>query len=110
MAEATEYLLARLHCDSWYVAGQREHLFVLHFTRYGQKRFAVCFECTTPADKGIYHGSLVSSVSMLPLGDEPDLPAETIGGIHRGLMELAWSAAAGHPAAGPAVSAGAKAA
>jgi hypothetical protein len=90
MPDATRFLAHHLDCDSWYVACQHEHLFVLHLTQGGRKRFALSLECTAPVDKGIYHGSIVSSVSILPLAGEPDLSAEQIAQIKRGLIELAW--------------------
>ncbi len=91
VAEATQHLLHRLGCDSWYVACHREHLYVLHLTKGGMKHYAVCFECTSPVDKGVYHGSQASAVSILPLGQEHDLSPEAVKEIQAELMELAWA-------------------
>jgi hypothetical protein len=89
LASATRFLLHYFDCDSWYVAAQRDHLFVLHLTRGNVKRYAVCLECTKPVDKAIYHDALVSSVSVLPLGSQHDLLAKEIGDMKSGLLELA---------------------
>jgi hypothetical protein len=89
VAEATRYLLHRLNCDSWYVACHREHLYVLHLTKGNTKRYAVCFECTAPVDKGICHRSLASSISILPLGAEHDLAGEVAQQLKTGLLGLA---------------------
>ncbi len=82
------YLSHHLHCDGWYVAAHREHLFVFHLTAGEQKRFAVCVECTAPVEKGIYHGSTASSVSVLSLGDEPELSPDELKQIRAGLGSL----------------------
>ncbi len=89
VTEALQFLLHRLRCDNWYVAAQREHLFVFHLTEANRKRYAVCFECTTPVDKAVYHGSRASSLSILPLDDEPELSAAALSEIRGGLSELA---------------------
>lgn len=92
VAEALHYLVPRLGCDGWYVASQREHLFVIHLTLSEARRYAVSLECTTPVEKGIYHGSLASSISVLPLGEEHDLTPEAAQEIKSGLLALAWHA------------------
>jgi hypothetical protein len=92
VTEAIHYLLHRLDCDSWYVACQRQHLYVLHLMKGNLKRYAVCFECTSPVEKGIYHGSHASSISLQPLGAEHDLAEGTIKEIKAGLLELAKAA------------------
>ncbi len=89
VTEVLQYLVHHLHCNSWYVAAHREHLFVFHLTDGDRKRFAACIECTAPVDKGIYHGSTASSVSVLALGDEPELSAEELSELRLGLTELA---------------------
>lgn len=89
VTEATHYLLHHLGCDSWYVACHREHLYVLHLTRGNVKSYAVCFECTNPVDKAVYHGSQASSLSILPLGAEHNLSEEAVQGLKGGLLELA---------------------
>jgi hypothetical protein len=88
-SELVQYLVQQLDCDSWYVASQREQLLVLHLTKDNVKRFAVSMECTAPVEKGIYHGGHASSLCILPLGEEPDLPAETVRAVRSGLADLA---------------------
>ena len=88
VGEATKHLLHRLGCDGWYVASHHENVFVFHFTQGGVDRYAVCFECTMPVEKGIYHGSKAWSVSIIPLGSGDDLPAEVVKEITDGLAML----------------------
>lgn len=92
VTEVLQYLLHRLQCDSWYVAAHREHVFVFHLTSGEHKRFAVCVECTAPVDKGIYHGSTASSLSVLALGDEPEISAGDLQEIQAALTDLALHA------------------
>jgi hypothetical protein len=67
VSKAIEVLLHQLGCNHWYVACQREHLFVYHLTRAGADRYAACFQCTPPVEKGIYHGSKAWALSLIPL-------------------------------------------
>ena len=85
---AIDFLVHRLACDNWYVACHREHLFVIHLTRGGLRRFAACCECTSPAEKGITHESQLTSVSIVPLGEEPDLSPVAQRELGEGLSEL----------------------
>jgi len=88
MTAATRYLQQHLGCDDWYVACHHEHLFVVHLTKGGVKKYALCFEGTPPVEKGIYHGSLSSSISIVPLGSEHDLPKEVLAEMKAGLEQL----------------------
>ncbi len=80
-----EVLAHQLGCESWYVVCHREHQFVIHLTQRGADRYAVSFECTPPADKGIYHGSLTSQFCIIPLGDQDDLSPAKIDEIKSSL-------------------------
>jgi hypothetical protein len=72
VGKATQVLLHHLDCDGWYVACHREHQYVYHLTRHGADKYAVCFQCTPPVEKGIYHGSKAWALSVIPLhGVEP---------------------------------------
>jgi hypothetical protein len=88
VGEAANYLLGELGCDNWSVACQREHLLVIHLSKGDQHKYAVCFECSPPVEKAIYHGSKAWSLSMTPLGNEPDLLPAKIAGIKVGLVRL----------------------
>jgi hypothetical protein len=85
---ATRYLQRHLDCDDWYVACHHEHLIVVHLTKGGLKKYALCFEATPSVEKGVYHGSLSSSISIVPLGSEHDLPKEVLAEMKAGLIEL----------------------
>ena len=67
VSQVLHVLLQNLGCDHWYVACHREHLFVYHLTSHGVDRYAACFQCTPPVDKGIYHGSKAREFSIIPL-------------------------------------------
>ncbi len=88
MTEAAEYLQQQLGCDDWYVACHHEHLFVVHLTQNGLKKYALCFEGTPPVEKSVYHGSLSSSISIVPLEQEHDLSSELLTEIKAGLAHL----------------------
>jgi hypothetical protein len=91
VSEATKYLLHQLDCDEWYVACHHEHLFVLHLTQAAVDRYAVRFECTSPVEKGIYHGSKAWSMSIIPLRGEDNLQEERVKEIRARLAELGSS-------------------
>ena len=88
VSEAANYLLHKLACDSWYVACHHDHLFVLHYTKSHVDRCAVRFECTSPVDKGIYHGGRAWSLSIIPLPGQPDLSEDAVEEIRAGLSAL----------------------
>jgi hypothetical protein len=67
MRKALQLLLHQLGCDHWYVACHHEHLFVYHLTKAGVDRYAACFQCSPPLEKGIYHGGKAWSLSLIPL-------------------------------------------
>jgi hypothetical protein len=92
VSEASKYLLHQLDCDDWYVAAQREHLLVVHLSKASVHKYAVCFECTTPVEKAVYHGSKAWSLSILPLGNTGPLPGEKAGMIRAGLGNLSSGA------------------
>ena len=85
---ATKFLLHQLGCDDWYVACQHEHLFVFRLTLRGVDRYAVCYQCTSPVEKGIYHGSKAWSMSIIPLRAEDSLPEDKVKEIKARLAEL----------------------
>ena len=64
-----------LGCDTWYVVCQREHLMVIHLTSEGTDRYALTCDSTHPIDKAIYHGGKTHALSLMPLGDQPELTA-----------------------------------
>jgi hypothetical protein len=88
VSEATKYLLHQLHCDDWYVACHHDHLFVFRLTQGRVDRYAVCYQCTSPVEKGIYHGSKAWSMSIVPLRGEANLPEDTLREIKARLAEL----------------------
>jgi hypothetical protein len=92
VSRIAEYLTHALDCESWYVVCHQERQFVIHLTQGGADRFAVSFECTPPADKGIYHGSLASEFCLIALGGEADVPADKINEIRSELARLAHAA------------------
>lgn len=75
---ATHFLLRELDCDSWYVACHQEHRFVFRLSHQGEDRYALCFECTPPVDKGIYHGSKAWALSIIPLRGVEDLTEQMV--------------------------------
>ncbi len=94
VSRVAEYLVHVLGCENWYVVCHREHQFVVHLTQAGADRYAVSFECTPPADKGIYHGSLTSHVLLIALGEQAEVPVDKIDEIKSELTHLAHDAAA----------------
>ncbi len=88
MGEAARYLVHKLGCDSWYVACHHDHFFVLHLSRSARDRYAARFECTSPVDKGIYHGGRAWSLAIVPLQPEEDLNPDMVKQIKAGLAEL----------------------
>ena len=88
VSEATKCLLRQLGCDDWYVARHHNHLFVFHLTRSGIDKYAVTFQCTSPVEKAIYHGSKAWSVSVIPLRSEDALPEDTGKAIKAQLAAL----------------------
>ena len=95
MTEAIRFLMHQLACDDWYVACHHEHLYVVHLVQEGLKRYAICFEGLPTCEKGVYHGSVVCSVSAVPLGLEHDLSHEKLAEIRSGLIDLSRAC---HPA------------
>ncbi len=91
MTEAARFVQEHLGCDDWYVACQHEHLFVVHLASNGVKKYALCFEGTPPVEKNIYHGSLSSSISIVPLGSEHDLSDELLAEMKAGLAQLSMA-------------------
>lgn len=88
VGEAAKYLLAALECDDWFVACRHDHLLVIQLSRHGCHKYAVRFECTSPVDKAIYHGSKAWSLSILPLHEQDELPAAKTDEIKAGLANL----------------------
>lgn len=88
VGEATQYLVHQLGCDGWHVACQQEHRLIVQLTSGTSVRFAVCYECTPPVEKAIYHGSRTWEMSIVPLHDQDNLRAEKVKGITAGLGEL----------------------
>ena len=88
VSEAAKYLLHQLDCDDWYVAAQREHLLVVHLSKESVHKYAVCFECTAPVEKAVYHGSKAWSLSILPLKDAEQLTHDKISAIKAGLGKV----------------------
>lgn len=88
VGEAAKYLLSVLDCDDWYVACQREHLLVIQLSQQGKHKYAVRFECSSPVEKAIYHGSKAWSLSVTPLGDAGDLTAAQVAQLKTGLGKL----------------------
>ena len=88
VSEATKYLLRQLGCDDWYVACHHEHLFVCRLTQGAVDRYAVSYQCTPPAEKGIYHGSKARSLSIIPLPGADTVPGDTVKEIKARLAEL----------------------
>ena len=89
VTKAVQFLLHHLGCDHWYVACQREHLFVYHLTRAGVDRYAACFQCNPPVEKGIYHGSKAWALSLIPLSPGESLGQNESRQISTGLASLA---------------------
>ena len=96
VSRVAEYLVHGLECESWYVVCHRERQFVIHLTQAGTDRYAVSFECTPPAEKGIYHGSMTSQLCVIALGDQADVPQAKIDEIRSMLAQLAYAAGV-HP-------------
>jgi hypothetical protein len=88
VGEAAKYLLAALDCDEWFVACRHDHLIVIQLSSHGLHKYAVRFECTSPVDKAIYHGSKAWCLSILPLHDTDDLTAGKMTEIKDGLAKL----------------------
>ena len=93
VGKISEFLVHQLEGETWYVVCHREHQLVLHISRFGSDCYAVSFDCTPPADKGIYHGSLTSHFSIVPLREEPDLPPTKVDQIKAELTQFAQAAA-----------------
>jgi hypothetical protein len=89
VSRIAEHLVPVFGCDSWYVVCHREHQFVIHLAQAGTDRYAVSFECTNPADKGIYHGSLTSHFSLIPLDQGDEIPEAKFEEVKAGLTHLA---------------------
>lgn len=88
VGQAAKYLLAALDCEEWFVACQHEHLLIIQLSRDGRNKYAVRFECTSPVEKAIYHGSKAWAISILPLHEQPELPASKLQEIKAGLVNL----------------------
>lgn len=88
VGEAAKYLLAALDCDEWFVACRHDHLLVIQLSQQGRHKYAVRFECTSPVDKAIYHGSKAWSISIVPLREKEDLPPSKLEAIRAGLANL----------------------
>jgi hypothetical protein len=88
VSQATQYLLHHLGCDDWFVACQHEHQFVARLTKDGVARYAVSFECTPPAEKGIYHGSKARVLAIIPLHGEEELSQAAVSEIKSGLASV----------------------
>ncbi len=88
VSKAMQVLLGQLGCDHWYVACHHEHLFVYHLTKSGQDRYAACFECTPPVEKGIYHGSKAWGLSLIPLAAGQSMGQKELQQISSGLASL----------------------
>lgn len=88
VGEAARYLLAALDCDEWFVACQHDHLLIIELRRQGRNEYAVRFECTSPVDKAIYHGSKAWVISIFALHEPGDLPPSKLKEIKAGLANL----------------------
>jgi hypothetical protein len=88
VGEVAKYLLGALDCDEWIVACRHDHLLVIQLSQHGRHRYAVRFECTSPVDKAIYHGSKAWCFSILPLHDEDDLTPAKMEEVKAGLTKL----------------------
>ncbi len=88
VSRATEYLLHLLDCDDWYVACHHDDFFVFHLTQGGLDRYAVCYQCTSPAEKGMHHANKARSMSVIPLPGEDNLPKDTLREMQAKLLEL----------------------
>ncbi len=86
--EATQYLVHQLNCDNWHVACSQEHRLIVQLTNGAAARYAVCYECTPPVEKAIYHGSRAWEMSIIPMHSEDNLREEKVKGITAGLAEL----------------------
>jgi hypothetical protein len=93
VSRIAEYLVRGLECEGWYVVCHREHQFVIHLTHAGTDRYAASFECSPPAEKGIYHGSTTTRFRVIALGDQVDIAQTRIDEIRAGLAHLAHAAA-----------------
>ena len=60
----------------------------MHLSKGGVDRYAVCFDCSPPVEKGVYHRSLAWSVALVPLRGQEDIPEETVTSIKAGLAGL----------------------
>ncbi len=92
VSHVADCLARALACDSWYVVCHHEHQFVIHLTRGEGDRYAVAFECTPPADKGIYHGSLASQGRIIALSEAVEIGDPKMTEIRCGLVHLASAA------------------
>jgi hypothetical protein len=50
----------------------------MHLSKAGIDKFAVCFDCSPPVEKGIYHGSLAWYIGIVPLHGQEDIPEDTV--------------------------------
>jgi hypothetical protein len=89
VSRAVQLLLQHLQCDHWYIACQREHLFIYHFTKAGMDHYAACFQCNPPVDKGIYHGSKAWALSLIPLSAGETVSQDELHRLSTGLASLA---------------------
>ncbi|PYK10380.1 MAG: hypothetical protein DME65_10175 [Verrucomicrobia bacterium] len=55
------------------VACRLDHLLIVQLSRQGRNEYAVRFECTSPVEKVIYHGSKAWSLAIIPLHDQKEL-------------------------------------
>lgn len=83
----THFLLPRLGCDSWYVACHQEHRFVHRLRHAGADRYALCYDCTPPVEKGIYHGSKAWTLSIIALRGVEDLSEEKVREVSAALSQ-----------------------
>ena len=88
VSKATEYLLHELDCDDWYVACHHDDLFVFHLTHSGSDRYAVCYQCTSPVEKGLHHANKARSMSVIPLPGGDNLREATLREMQAKLPEL----------------------
>ncbi len=88
VSEALRYLIGQLGCNNWYVACHHERLFVFRLTSGSVDKFAACFECTAPVEKGIYHDSKAWSLSLSPLHEQPALSEKQLRALEAGLAQL----------------------
>ena len=88
VTEVLHHLQHELGCESWYVACHHDHLFVFRLTKESRDRYAVSIECTSPIDKGVYHGSKTRSLSISPLHDVPNLDAQQVKRLEAELAKL----------------------